>query len=70
LKTFVEIDKTSGQLASGKTPPENKEMQEHQIILDPLGTPFCLDCPFPTEPITINPATLSTSMATPSSNQP
>ena len=70
LKTFIEVDKTNGQLASAKTLPENKEMQEHQIIFDPLGTPFCLDCPFPTEPITINPAALPTPIATPSSNQP
>jgi len=70
LKTFIEVDKTNGQLANEKTPPENKEMQEHQIIFDPLGTPFCLDCSFPTEPITINPAALPTPIATPSSNQP
>ncbi len=70
LKTFVEVDKTNGQLANRKTLPENKEMQEHQVIFDPLGIPFCLDCPFPTESITINPATLPTSIATPSSNQP
>ena len=70
LKTFVEVDKTNGQLASGKTPPENKEMQEHQVIFDPLGIPFCLDCPFPTESITINPAALLTPITTPSSNQP
>jgi len=70
LKTFVEVDKTNGQLASGKTPPENKEMQEHQIIFDPLGIPFCLDCPFPTESIIINPAALLTPITTPSSNQP
>lgn len=55
LKTMVEIDKTTGQLASEKTPPENKELQEHQVIFDPLGIPFCLDCPFPTEPVIIRP---------------
>lgn len=55
LKQQVEIDKTTGQLATQKTLPENREMQEKQIIVDPLGTRFCLDCTFPTEPITIKP---------------
>jgi penicillin-binding protein 1C len=49
LRQAVEIDKTTGQLATDKTPPENRELQEKQIITDPLGTKFCLDCPFPTE---------------------
>ena len=60
LKIAVEIDKTTNQLATNKTLPENKEPQEHQIIYDPLGTPFCLDCVFPTEAIVINPYNLST----------
>src|SRR4030043_384829 len=44
LKTFIEIDKTTGQMANEKTPPENRELQEHQVIYDPLGAPYCLDC--------------------------
>ena len=60
LKIAVEIDKTTNQLATNKTLPENKEPQEHQIIYDPLGTPFCLDCVFPTEATVINPYNLST----------
>ncbi len=55
LKQSVEIDKTTGQLATDKTLPENREMQEKQIIIDPLGTRFCLDCTFPTEPRIIKP---------------
>ena len=47
LRQFVEIDKTTGQLATNDTPPENRELQEKQIITDPLGTKYCLDCPFP-----------------------
>ncbi|MGB9706657.1 MAG: transglycosylase domain-containing protein [Microgenomates group bacterium] len=54
LKQFVEIDKTSGQLATDKTPPENRELQERQVIIDPLGTKYCLDCPFPEEATIIN----------------
>jgi len=57
LKSFVEVDKTTNQLATDKTLPENREIQEHQVIYDPLGTPFCLDCVFPTERMIINPAT-------------
>jgi len=49
LKTFIEVDKTTGQIATDKTSPENREIQEHPVIFDPLGTPFCLDCVFPTE---------------------
>lgn len=58
LKQAVLIDKTTGQLASPKTPPENVEPQEKQVIKDALGNLFCLDCPFPTEPILINPNSL------------
>lgn len=49
LKVSIEIDKTTGQLATDKTPPENRELQEHQVITDPLWIKYCLDCPFPTE---------------------
>lgn len=58
LKQFVEIDKTTGQLATEKTPPENKELQERQIIIDSLGTKLCLDCSPQTERITIRPNSL------------
>ena len=43
----IAVDKTTGQLATAKTPPENLEIQNKQIFWDKLGTPFCLDCPFP-----------------------
>jgi penicillin-binding protein 1C len=60
VKAQVEIDKTTGQLATDKTLPENVEMQEHQIIYDPLNTPFCIDCAPPTEPFLIHyPLTIS-----------
>ncbi|HUV42501.1 MAG TPA: PBP1A family penicillin-binding protein [Patescibacteria group bacterium] len=55
LKTFIEIDKTTGQMANEKTPPENRELQEHQVIYDPLGAPYCLDCIPPTEAMIISP---------------
>ena len=50
----VEVDKTTGQLATDKTLPENREMQDHQILIDALGSRHCLDCPFPTEPLIID----------------
>lgn len=53
LKRFIEIDKTTGQLANDDTPPENRELQEHPVIEDALGTPYCLDCAPPTESIRI-----------------
>jgi penicillin-binding protein 1C len=70
LKMMVEIDKTTGQLADEKTPPENREPQEHQVIYDALGTPFCLDCTASPSAITINPYNLPQVGVTPSSNQP
>jgi len=48
-KQFVEIDKTTGQLATDKTPPENRELQEKQILADLWGTKYCLNCAPPTE---------------------
>jgi membrane carboxypeptidase/penicillin-binding protein len=59
LKTQIEVDKTTGQLATDKTLPENRESQEHQVIFDPLNIPYCLDCPPPTEPVTIRPYELA-----------
>ena len=53
LRQFIEIDKTTGQLATNDTPPENREPQEKQIITDPLGTKYCLDCAFPEKPTLI-----------------
>ena len=42
LKQSVAIDKTTGDLATpGQT--DNIEMQDHQIVKDPLST-YCLDC--------------------------
>jgi len=57
LKQNIEIDKTTGQVANSQTPPENKELQEHPVIVDPLGTKYCLDCPFPSQPVIIQPTT-------------
>jgi penicillin-binding protein 1C len=49
----IPIDKTTGQLASSDTPPENIEVQNHPVYEDPLKTLFCLDCVFPTNPVTV-----------------
>lgn len=71
LKTMIEVDKITQQIANNKTLPENKEIQEHQVIYDVIGTPFCLDCIFPTESINIDtriPFSLPTLIQTPSSN--
>jgi len=41
----VLIDKSTGDMAPiGKT--DNVEMQDHQILKDPVST-YCLDCPHP-----------------------
>jgi len=64
-KQFVEIDKTTGQLATDKTLPENKEVQEKQILTDLWGIKYCLDCIFPTERVIIDPTKLPTLQTTP-----
>jgi penicillin-binding protein 1C len=38
------IDKTTGLLAKEDTPPENIEMQNKFVIIDPLGSSYCFDC--------------------------
>ncbi len=48
------IDKTTGELATTKTAPENTEMQNHPLVYDPLNAVFCLDCPIPSQSVTIN----------------
>lgn len=40
----IAIDKTTGSLADKKTPPENIEMQNKLVLIDPLGTAYCFDC--------------------------
>ena len=57
-KTSIGVDKTTGSLSNSKTPPENIEMQEHQLIGDPLDTYYCVDCqqPISLEPQQINPS--------------
>jgi len=50
LRQVVQIDRTTGQLASSKTLVENMELSERSIIADPLGAMFCLDCTLQTEP--------------------
>ena len=51
----VFIDKTTGALAGPDIPPEQIEPQSHQIIYDPLGTQYCLDCilPIPTWSVSV-----------------
>jgi len=59
LKASVEIDKTTNELVTKDTLPENKELQEKQVIYDPLNSPFCLDCTFPTQAQTIYPSQIN-----------
>ncbi len=40
----IAIDKTTGALADKKTPPENTEIQNKLVLIDPLGTAYCFDC--------------------------
>ncbi|MFC1625916.1 hypothetical protein ACFL1Q_02660, partial [Patescibacteria group bacterium] len=52
-RTDIQINKLTGQLAGGETPPEEVETQNHPTYTDPLGTIYCLDCPIASEAATI-----------------
>jgi membrane carboxypeptidase/penicillin-binding protein len=55
LRQVINIDKTTGSIANTKNvAPENVEQQEHDVVFDILGLPYCLDCPPPETPITIS----------------
>lgn len=48
IRQQVLIDKDTANIApSGKT--DNVEMQEHEVLRDPTGAAWCLDCPHPEE---------------------
>lgn len=49
----IQIDKTNGALAGPDTLPELIEPQNHQVIYDPLGTMFCMDCVLPAWNVTV-----------------
>src|SRR4030043_449277 len=40
----IPIDKTTGDPAADKTPPENIETQNKLVLIDPLGSLYCFDC--------------------------
>lgn len=50
----VEVFKDTGQLANEEALPEQKEVQNHPFLLDPLGTLVCLDCPIASASATIS----------------
>lgn len=54
LQRGIAVDRTTARLATTKTPPENIEIQDHLVFWDPLGTPYCFDCAFPTERLILN----------------
>jgi membrane carboxypeptidase/penicillin-binding protein len=56
LKKPILIDKDTQLPVQPGEKKENVEWQEHQVIIDPLGTIFCLDCPQPeeTKPVIIH----------------
>ncbi len=50
----IEVFKDTGQLANEEALPEQKEVQNHPFLLDPLGTLVCLDCPIASHSATIS----------------
>jgi len=49
----IAVDKTIGALATDETPPENVEIQNKFVVIDPLGTAYCFDCARATQSATI-----------------
>lgn len=60
----IAVDKTTGSLADKNTPPENVEMQNKLVLIDPLGTAYCFDC------TATQSATISYPIPTPKKTQP
>lgn len=57
LKRQIQINKTNQQpIEPGQeVPPENIEIQEHQVVSDLTNSILCIDCPFPTDPAIFSP---------------
>jgi len=50
----IHIDRALQQMSNDTTPPENLEIQNHLIVVDPLNTIICLDCNFAMPSVEIN----------------
>lgn len=56
----VTVFRDTQMLAPGDAPVDQTEIKDKQIIVDPLGSLLCLECPIQTWNITINPANIVT----------
>ena len=54
----ITVFKDTQMLAPADTPVEQTEIKDKQILVDPLGSLLCLECPIQTWKITINPANI------------
>ena len=45
LTRKVNVFKDTGMMASPDAIPDQIEVKDKQVIDDPLGTPYCFDCP-------------------------
>jgi len=41
-------------IASSSATPDQVQTENHPVVIDPLKTVICLDCPTPTYNVTIN----------------
>ncbi len=53
LRQDVVVYKDTHMLAGSKALPEQVQTENHPVLIDPLKTLMCLDCPLPTEPVII-----------------
>ncbi len=61
----IEVYKDTKQLAGEEALPEQKEVQNHPYLIDPLGTLVCLDCPIASSSAKISYPLTGTNQTTP-----
>lgn len=65
----IPVFRDTGMMAPADTPPEQVEVRDSDVIVDPLGTIVCLTCPMPEWSITINPANIVQPQLAPPKNE-
>lgn len=54
LRMDLPFDRITNTFNPSDIKPENTQMENHLVVIDPLGTAICLDCAFPMGQVTIN----------------
>jgi len=54
----LHVDRVKNALSDENSLPQDIEVQNHLVVIDPLGTIICLDCPFQMNRVTVNTANI------------